>query len=210
MTAKALPIKSGLAPALEPALKPALEPVRNRDFLDWIAAHPHSHFAAGSVLCGPDQAPSKVWLVRSGLVRVYVCSADGHEFNRTFVGPNEWVFGRLVWRDGVVCCADQAIAAQALTATHASAITVADLLRWQAADPQAAALMSDVMLQATAASWAREADLIQLSAKQRYADLLAKQPQLLEHVTLVQIAAWLGITPVALSRIRKQSGFRSK
>ena len=50
----------------------------------------------------------------------------------------------------------------------------------------------------------READLAQRSAGERYQELLATQPDIVDRVPLHQIAAWLGITPVALSRIRRR------
>lgn len=42
------------------------------------------------------------------------------------------------------------------------------------------------------------------SAKQRYDELLTTQPSLLQRVQLKYIASYLGITPVSLSRIRKE------
>lgn len=67
------------------------------------------------------------------------------------------------------------------------------------------------------ANWGRklaEKELIKLekriisrelqSAKQRYDELLSTQPSLLQRVQLKYIASYLGITPVSLSRIRKE------
>ena len=48
----------------------------------------------------------------------------------------------------------------------------------------------------------REASLLQASAEQRYLALLAQRPQLAGRIAQHHIAAWLGITPVGLSRIR--------
>jgi CRP-like cAMP-binding protein len=41
-------------------------------------------------------------------------------------------------------------------------------------------------------------------AKQRYRDLVKKQPQLLQEVSLQHLATYLNITPRHLSRIRKE------
>ncbi|GAB3945208.1 hypothetical protein GCM10028805_13920 [Spirosoma harenae] len=46
-------------------------------------------------------------------------------------------------------------------------------------------------------------DLIVLSAEQRYAKLLQKEPYLLQQIPLQHLASMLGITPRHLSRIRK-------
>lgn len=50
----------------------------------------------------------------------------------------------------------------------------------------------------------RVIDAISLTAEQRYANLLVKQPHLLEKIPLSHIAAYLGITQERLSRIRKK------
>lgn len=50
----------------------------------------------------------------------------------------------------------------------------------------------------------RVIDAISLTAEQRYANLLLKQPHLLEKIPLSQVAAYLGITQERLSRIRKK------
>lgn len=43
-----------------------------------------------------------------------------------------------------------------------------------------------------------------LSAKQRYEEILKFHPSLIQRVSLKHIASYLGITPVSLSRIRKE------
>jgi len=43
------------------------------------------------------------------------------------------------------------------------------------------------------------------SAKERYDELIINSPSLLQRVALKHIASYLGITPVSLSRIRKQN-----
>ncbi|MDC1304233.1 Crp/Fnr family transcriptional regulator [Salibacteraceae bacterium] len=49
----------------------------------------------------------------------------------------------------------------------------------------------------------RMESLITLSAEQRYLELLERRPRLLTEIPLYLIASYLGITDVALSRIRK-------
>jgi len=48
----------------------------------------------------------------------------------------------------------------------------------------------------------REYELLCLSAEQRYKNLLKKSPNISEQITQNNIARYLGITPVALSRIK--------
>ncbi len=50
----------------------------------------------------------------------------------------------------------------------------------------------------------RELDLLTKSAEQRYLELFKNQPQLIQKIPLKYIASYIGITPQALSRIRRR------
>lgn len=50
----------------------------------------------------------------------------------------------------------------------------------------------------------RNESLISTSAEQRYVELLAEQPDIINRVPLYLIATYLGVTPEALSRIRRR------
>lgn len=50
----------------------------------------------------------------------------------------------------------------------------------------------------------REISLLNQSAEQRYLNLFSEQPLLIEKIPLKYIASYIGITPQALSRIRKR------
>ena len=50
----------------------------------------------------------------------------------------------------------------------------------------------------------REKAFVQLTAEQRYLNFIHQNPELSEKIPLQYIASYIGITPVALSRIRKQ------
>lgn len=48
----------------------------------------------------------------------------------------------------------------------------------------------------------REFEFLQLSAEQRYRQFCARNPALVQHVPQYQVASYIGVTAVALSRIR--------
>lgn len=50
----------------------------------------------------------------------------------------------------------------------------------------------------------RELSLLTQSAEERYVNLLTEQPHLIQNVPLKYLASYIGITPQALSRIRKR------
>src|SRR5690606_6317727 len=50
----------------------------------------------------------------------------------------------------------------------------------------------------------RELALLQLSAEERYVNLFRERPEVIRQIPLKYIASYIGITPQALSRIRKR------
>lgn len=50
----------------------------------------------------------------------------------------------------------------------------------------------------------RELSLLNETAEQRYLKLFSEQPELIKEIPLKYIASYIGITPQALSRIRKR------
>lgn len=50
----------------------------------------------------------------------------------------------------------------------------------------------------------RELSLLTETAEQRYLNLINEQPHFIQHIPLKYIAAYIGVTPQALSRIRKR------
>lgn len=50
----------------------------------------------------------------------------------------------------------------------------------------------------------RELSLLSKTAEERYLDLFSDRPQLLQQIPLKYIASYIGVTPQALSRIRKR------
>ena len=50
----------------------------------------------------------------------------------------------------------------------------------------------------------REISLLNKTAEERYLDLFSERPKLLKQIPLKYIASYIGVTPQALSRIRKR------
>lgn len=174
-----------------------------------IANTPVSEFAPGATLIAADARSAPLWFLHEGLVRLYALAADGGSYNLGFHGGGEFVSGRLALRDGRVCCGEHALGVEALQATRASALSLSVIDRLRHDDAAVAAWLLDRLLEMNAERLGREADLAQRSAAERYQELLRKHPGIIGRVPLQQIAAWLGITPVALSRIRRRLADRS-
>ena len=169
-----------------------------------LADAPARDFAVGATLIDPAESAPPVWYIESGLVRLYALDADGRSYNLGFHVDGELVSGRLKLGAEQACCVDRALGVEALQPTRARALALAELDQLRRHDGDVASWLIDRLLQLNADRLGRETDLVQRSAAERYAELARKQPAIVKQVPLHQIAAWLGITTVALSRIRRR------
>jgi CRP-like cAMP-binding protein len=194
-----------------------------------IQCSPLRVLAKGDSLVRPGAVCSQVWVLEHGLLRTYSLGADGGEFNHDFLGPRAWAWARLELRasdrtaalpsegrldlmpDGTqapsnarLCCAESALGIEALMPTAVRVLEVAKLDALRRSDAASGTYLMDRLMWASSQRLGREAALVQLSPAERYRSLIEAQPTLESAVSQKQIAAWLGITPVALSRIRRR------
>lgn len=165
---------------------------------------PRLKFAPQADLVLPGVVSASVWWIQSGLVRLYSLGVDGLARVHDFHEAGEWVCAGLQWRDGRLCCEDAALGVQALRTSVAVPVAL-DWLEQQRRDSaEIGDWLTQQLMQLSARRLRRETGLMQRSAEQRYLELLEERPGLVSRLAQHQIAAWLGITPVALSRIRRR------
>lgn len=155
---------------------------------------------AGRPLLQAGQAWSQLFWVERGALRLYYLDREGRAANKNFyldgamlwpltpglagqpvdfwveaIGPSRvWVLPWQAWQDA--CIAWPA---------------------WQALEHRMLAVLLDDKMR-------REQQFLQCSAEQRYQALCAARPEWLARIPLRHLASYLGITDVALSRIRRR------
>lgn len=97
-------------------------------------------------------------------------------------------------------------ALKAITHCKFESISIHDLEKTYQSIPQLKVLANSQTEAAYLNITRRMESLITLPAEKRYLELLERRPRLLSEVPLYLIASYLGITDVALSRIRKKIG----
>jgi CRP-like cAMP-binding protein len=143
---------------------------------------------------------STLMWVESGVLRMYYLDRQGQAANKNF-----YLAGALLWPLTPALSSQAAnFWIEAISPVHLWSLPWAT---WQAASTEwpawqdlerrtLAALLDDKMR--------REQQFLQCSATQRYQDLCASRPQWLAQIPLRHLASYLGITDVALSRIRRR------
>jgi len=156
--------------------------------------------AAGQALLRAGERWQHLWWVERGCCRLYYLARDGQAANKNFFteGSMLWpITPRLVqepvdfWVEAVLPGRVWALpwaAWQDATAAWPA---------WQAFERRTLAALLDDKMQ-------REQQFLQASATERYQALLAARPAWAACVPLKHLASYLGITDVALSRIRRR------
>jgi CRP-like cAMP-binding protein len=155
---------------------------------------------AGDHLFRQGEHDQSIYKVKSGLLKAYYLSADGKENIKSFIMPGDNI-GSLVsaWAGkastfSLVC----------LKPSIVSAVPFRKLDEASRADPGIAGEILDFLLAFGMKKEMREYELLCLTAEERYKRLRDTSPEIFTLVTQNEIARYLGITPVGLSRIKKR------
>ena len=153
----------------------------------------------GDHLLREGEVAAHVAFVETGLLRYYYL-ADGREHTGQFFFPGQLVtdVASFVRRSPALQNLD------ALEPTRVLLIARADLDALYDADPAFERFGRRLFQDALAYSQLRTASLLRDSAEGRYLALLDERPKVMEAVPLQTVASYLGVTPEALSRIRRR------
>jgi CRP-like cAMP-binding protein len=175
------------APALIAALQPHLQRLRL-----W---QPRS-LPRGAVIFGPDAAAGDVLLLLSGLVKLVYTTEDGEDWIKSFV-LDQGVFAP---RDGAGAPYG-AVCLEPCTLLRLPRTVLDQAAAQDGAVRDAALAFSQWLI---GRKQAREAALLSLTPEGRYRALLAAAPLALARLPQGDIARFLGITPIAFSRIKRR------
>lgn len=184
------------------AIACAFAPVSEADFDPLLQALDCRDLGAGEGLLHAGQADAREFFVLSGLVRLSVGDAQGREVTLGFcAGPGVLPPSITRSREG-----RSRIDATALEPTRVAgfdtALLTATMLRCPAVQRWGDAVLRGELVRKSDREW----QLAALPAAERLALLREAMPGLEQRVAHRLIASYLGVTPVTLSRLRRQLG----
>ena len=156
--------------------------------------------AKGEVVFRQGDPSRDIHVLRGGLVKLFYLTHDGKEWIKSFIA-DAGVFGS---RRSQVAGGTSAFSAASI---EPSEVLVLGYDRFRAAMARDAELLTLFLEMSEAMALkkeVREHDLLCLSAEARYRRFMIEQGDLAARLTQVDIARFLGVTPVALSRIRRR------
>lgn len=185
-------------------------PACGPEFVQWLNAEPVRQAAwlalprrwidAGEVLQPLGKPQSAVWFVEQGLLRSHFLNADGRERNSAFHPERHWA-GMPPPRGAPVAAT---FAIDALERSQVVELSHAALTAWLQDRPELRVTLTEALLVNLMASSRRESALLMDSAEERYTRFLVEHPAIAQRVALHHVASYLGITNVALSRVRRR------
>lgn len=162
---------------------------------------PRQSYGANQVVLRQGQLSDRCWFVVSGLLRVVHLTEQGLERNAAFHAEGNWVgWGTPPY------VVTSAVGIVTLEPTVLLELRYEVLRHWQGELPVVQEILSDGIRAVLERSAQREAELLLLDAGERYRLFLLQRAALAPRIALQHVASYLGITNVALSRIRARMG----
>ena len=152
----------------------------------------------GDVVFGQGDKNDSLYFIQVGLLKAFYVTGDGKERVKSFLKEAD-IIGNLAALTSGSGCSFTLIC---LEPSSLIRVRFGDLLYLAKSDLVVANELVRLLANLAAKKERREYEFLCFSAKERYAALKDASPDLLERVTQNDVARYLGITPVALSRIR--------
>ncbi|WP_298333152.1 Crp/Fnr family transcriptional regulator [uncultured Erythrobacter sp.] len=159
-----------------------------------IAVRPGDH------LFNQGDSDSNVYFVKSGILKAYYIRADGKEHIKSFL-PEGSIIGSMV------ALVDDDPCSFSLVAVEDGAVVGLPFSRLKEAARQdigLANVLIDFLSVYGKRKERREYELLSLSPEERYSVLLEGMHDVAERVNQADLAAYIGVTPQALSRIKRR------
>jgi len=153
----------------------------------------------GDFLVRAGDLTDSVAFVSSGVARMFYTRRDGKEFNKGFVSSPDFVSAL----EALITNAPSSLSIQALSPMRLLVASYAELSKLYDRDMYWQRVGRLIVERIYVKKVRREASLLMDSAAERYAAFLADHHAALDQVADYHIAAYLGITPEALSRLRR-------
>ncbi|WP_136481168.1 Crp/Fnr family transcriptional regulator [Cognatitamlana onchidii] len=148
----------------------------------------------------PNEIPTKIYMLVSGVMRAYLSSESGKEFNKNFFMPFSFV-GAFT---GLIKKKPSKLVYEALTECKVYEVDFEVFMDLCKTDINVSNLYNRVLEFVFIKYEERQLELISMDATERYLKLCKKIPEIESLIPQYQIASYLSITPVQLSRIRKK------
>jgi CRP-like cAMP-binding protein len=155
---------------------------------------------AGTQIVKLNEVPTKIYMLVSGVIRCYISTESGKEFNKNFYFPTSFV-GSLT---ALLKTKPSTLVFETLSDCKIYEVDYQKLMQLCENDPKLKSLYAKILEVLYVKYEKRLVEMISMDATSRYLELRRKNPNIEEQISQYHIASYLGITAVQLSRIKKK------
>ncbi len=146
------------------------------------------------------ETQSKIGLLTAGLMKYYYCDDFGREYITRFVREGDFIFDP----NSIQTSSASRYYIQAIESCALLTFEIKSLRRLISKHDELKHLFIRLLRESYLSKESHEADLLFLSASQRYEQFINNNKDLEKRLKSYQIASYLGITPECLSRVKKK------
>ena len=177
-----------------------IENISEETFAELVKITEFKRIPAGSQIIKSEEIPSKIYILLSGVIRCYLITESGKEFNKSFYLPSSF-FASLT---ALIKKKSSLFTFETISDCKVYEIDYSELTKLCKVNLSLQNLHIKVLEMVYVNYEKRLVDLISLDATGRYLELQKLIPNIEEIISQYHIASYLGITAVQLSRIRKK------
>lgn len=178
----------------------SIENISEETFAELVKITEFKRIPAGTQIIKSEEIPSKIYLLLSGVVRCYLTTESGKEYNKSFYLPSSF----LASLTALIKKTPSLFVFEALSDCKVYEIDYSKLMVLCKHNVSLKNLHIKVLEKVYFYYEKRLVDLISLDATDRYLELKNQITNIDEIISQYHIASYLGISPVQLSRIRKK------
>ena len=156
------------------------------------------NYQKGQTVFRQGEANKYIYVIRAGLLKGVYLTPEGKEYIKTLIREGDFIGSLTAQAPGGEC----SFSLHCLEPVFALQIPFAKVLKQAQTSLGPANMLIHALMGLAMKKERREYEFLCLPAEERYKRLLQRSPDLIERLTQNDIARYLGITPVALSRIR--------
>jgi len=158
------------------------------------------HLPKGAHVIRQNQVVTDFFIVKHGLVKLYYITRDGKEWVKSFIQEGE-AFGS---RTSQLTAEGSPFAAVCLEDSQIVVLPYTEFRRALLGRPELMESIFQLTEEIALKKEKREYELLCRTAEERYRIFRSDEPGLARRLSQIDIARYLGITPIALSRIKKR------
>ncbi|MFC1747218.1 Crp/Fnr family transcriptional regulator [Pseudomonadota bacterium] len=143
---------------------------------------------------------TSIYFIKSGLLKAYYTTEEGKEFVKSFIMTDDVIGSLSSAYKGNNC----SFSLVCLENSNLIEIPFSVVYDYSKTDQSIANSMIELLLNFSIKKEKREFEFLCLSAEKRYSLLERESSDVIEKVTQNDLAGYLGVTPVGLSRIKKR------